>query len=167
MCNTHGAARYCFGPASVRWCVPHTVNVSLSNQNWMELWRSPQVPRYLMPRLAVEMRTFQGLVEVGFPAHKMEKWVRRNVVSTIEPVMRSSMVLICWENPNRRYDDLVYYTYIRTTLDELNYTNSLDELRQTDWNAHQLRFICRLILALACDWLLFGGLSIVRHYVSS
>jgi len=46
--------------------------------------------------------------------------------------MRSSMVLICWENPNRRYDDLVYYTYIRTTLDELNYTNSLDELRQTD-----------------------------------
>ena len=32
-----------------------------------------------MPRLAVEMRTFQGLVEVGFPVHKMEKRVRRNV----------------------------------------------------------------------------------------
>ena len=46
------------------------------------LWRSPRVPRCLMPRLAVEMRTFQGPVEVGFPAHKMEKRVRRNVVSS-------------------------------------------------------------------------------------
>jgi len=65
-CATHTVQRGIALVRRVSVC-PHTVNVSLSNQNWMELWRSPQV------RLAVEMRTFLGLVEVGFPAHKMEK----------------------------------------------------------------------------------------------
>ena len=59
--------------------------------------------RYLMPRLAVEMRTFQGPVEVGFPAQKTEKRVPSKC--RIKPVMRLSMV--SWENPSRRYDDLV------------------------------------------------------------